>query len=159
MLKFGEPMILSGAVDLACYSVRISLLAFVCLGLVACDLEAENVRKENAETDLKAICDKLYLPDGTAWPCTEITRDISKVVVWKRYTSDKSCEAIGKHFRDRFVENGWDPNLMSVGESGGGLATTDFDFRKDDYLVSVECEKRNENEIKKIIISCSWGLR
>jgi hypothetical protein len=129
----------------------LAILAMV-LTLGACDLEKLQEQERKAEADLKGICEPLSIP-GAAVLKTEIHRGIQKVVIFKRHGSNISCDAVGQHFRTYFTELGWDPNRMTVNHTG-------FDFRKEDYLVSVECEAgKHENAVKKIIVSCSWGLR
>ncbi len=117
----------------------------------SCDLSEETEKRRIAEADLKLICEPISVPDAASLGM-ETHRDFRKIVIFKKYRSASSCDAVGRHFTKYFTELGWDPTRMTTVRSA-------FDFRKDDYLVSVECEaSKGDEEMKRIVLSCSWGL-
>lgn len=142
-------------------SIRFILVAgFVScllLGPVSC---VRREQLEKARTDLEKICKNLPVPPDLIETGSEKTVDVAKVVFFRRFKTRSKCEPAGKFFRDHFLGMGWDEKQMTSEISGGGMKTLDFDFRNEEYLVSVECQTDNVLDRERVVvIGCSWGLR
>jgi hypothetical protein len=143
-------------------AVTITIFIFILLIQTACSsrLFATREERNKAEADLDSICNRLSVPDKFTYINSEKHLDIGKVAIFKKYKAEMSCKDAGEHFRNYFLEQGWNREQMSERVSKGGMSTIDFDFRNNDYLVSIACERAvAENANKQFWISCSWGLR
>jgi hypothetical protein len=138
-----------------------SLMVFVLVLLSSCSYFRDfGVRRDKAAEALSNICERIPILDGFVLRNSTRKVDLEMVVYTKNYGSTESCDLIQKSLTSHFIGEGWDANRMSAEENGGGLRTSDFLFRNEDYVVWVACEKYvPTNAERQITISCSWGLR
>src|SRR5205809_1083882 len=116
-------------------------IAFIVLMQVSCaQIEQLNEKRDKADTDLTAICQNLPIPENFSAGKLEKTRDIKKVVIFRHFNSTEPCNPAGEHFRRYFIDQGWNKEQMKVTQLGGGMGVLDYEFRKDEYVVSIECE-------------------
>jgi hypothetical protein len=137
------------------------IIAFILLIQISCAQVKElNEKRVKADADLTVICDNLPIPENFSAGKSEKNRDIKKVVLFRHFKSNESCKSAGEHFRNYFIDQGWNKDLMKVTQMGGGMGVLDYEFRQDEYVVSIECEHptASDDANKEIVISCSWGL-
>jgi hypothetical protein len=117
-------------------------------------------RRNKAEAELEAICDKIPIPNNFVAVSSDKTLDVGKVAIFRRFSTSASCEAARQGFFTHFLNEGWSPNQMEIEQSRGGMKSLDFIFRNNDYVVWVACQNDVSDESdKQITLSCSWGLR
>jgi hypothetical protein len=136
-------------------------IAFILSIQISCaQIKELNEKRDKADADLTVICDKLPIPENFSTGKSEKTRDIKKVAIFRRFKSNESCKSAGEHFRNHFIDQGWNKDQMKVTQMWGGMGVLDYEFRKDEYVVSIECEHptASDDANKEIVISCSWGL-
>jgi hypothetical protein len=139
-----------------------AFITFILLLQISClQIEERNEQRDKADADLTAICQNLPIPESFAAGKSEKTRDIRKVVIFRRFNSNDSCKSAGELFRNYFMDQGWNKDQMKVTQMRGGMGVLDYEFRKDEYVVSVECEHptASDDANKIFVISCSWGLK
>lgn len=143
------------------YSFYRCLIACILLSQISCAYFKElRAHRNKAEADLDAICKNIPIPSDFVEADSEKSLDIEKVAIFKNYRSYSTCDVVGEHFRNYFIEKGWNREQIKVRQSRGGMETLDFDFRDGEYLISVACQNDVKDEARKQIgLSCSWGLR
>jgi len=129
--------------------------------LISCEgINEMNQRRETAKIDLSNLESEVPPPPAGVYLRSEHTSDIGRVVNFRTFKSQASCDLLHGFYRDYFISKGWDVNRMSQRQSRGGMDSIDFDFRDSEYLISVSCQSdvREEDE-KQITIMYSWGFR
>lgn len=139
----------------------VGFLLWLVLTQTACQyLQEQKAQREKVQADLAAICEKIRLPDNFSPTDSTKNTDVSRIIFFRNFKSVSACDDIGRHFQNYFIEIGWDRGRMETRLTRGGMETLDFDFRHDDYLISVECQNDVKPSLeKKIVLSCSWGFR
>ena len=97
----------------------------------------------------------MAIPDYLTETDSSTTIDLGKVVYFKIYRSNAKCESAGQF--SYFLAQGWDKDRMTPRINKGGMKTISFDFRRDDYLVNVECQTDAIVEDQKKVVILILG--
>lgn len=138
--------------------IFVLLTGFTAFAQISCwNWKEISQRTEKAVQEVEVLQKRTPLPEEFVQESSEKTTRFGYVTNIDHYRTTDDCGSVGGHFRRYFIDEGWDPKLMSVEDVGGGMKTRDFVFVNGEIRVTVACQiDVRATEEKLVDIVFSW---